>query len=122
MLRIHIAGGVSSHLFAVLLESFLQAQHHISATAHESPNDDEAKRTERAARLQVLTDFGVKFMSREESLKQRFDAVLWLASDHSPNDLELLSTFRGKGFPTAGNLCLLICFFAHPNKQFRREP
>jgi hypothetical protein len=81
-LNIFIAGGVTSNLFSALLPSFIKAEHVISATVREATNPE---------RVKVLSGYGVKFISKEESLKKMFNAVLWMSTHEDVEYLTLLS-------------------------------
>lgn len=87
MMRIFVAGGVTSNLFSALLPSFLASEHCIFATVREETDQE---------RVNILTKYGVRFIDKSESLRQHFHAVLWMSTH---DDIEYLSCLAQK-YPT----------------------
>lgn len=84
MLRIFIAGGVTSNLFSALLPGFIGSKHLIYATVRQETSAD---------RVKVLSEHGVHFITKEEGLTKTFDAVLWMSTH---DDIEYLTALAQK--------------------------
>jgi hypothetical protein len=84
MLRIFIAGGVTSNLFSALLPGFIGSKHLLYATVRKETS---------AERVKVLSEHGVHFITKEEGLTKTFDAVLWMSTH---DDIEYLTELAQK--------------------------
>lgn len=82
MSQIFIAGGVTSNLFSALLPSLIDAKHTLFATVRTETNPD---------RIRALSEHGIQFITKEESLNKMFDAVLWMSTHDDIEYLTLLS-------------------------------